>query len=170
MEEDTRGGWSSVSSAGVRRGGAKNRLKVGAEEELCMKWDQVPGTKTGALSDHSILKLLLRLYLSFSVLLSSSEAQQARLAQSVARETLNLKVVGSSPTSGFLFLHLKWHSLLFWSLRYPWLKFLLVRVGGGRYGTSVGRCPLAHMPAMPTTPATPAWWSFYANHRNFLFL
>jgi hypothetical protein len=28
------------------------------------------------------------------------QAQQARLAQSVARETLNLKVVGSSPTSG----------------------------------------------------------------------
>jgi hypothetical protein len=28
---------------------------------------------------------------------------QARLAQSVARETLNLKVVGSSPTSGFSF-------------------------------------------------------------------
>ena len=31
------------------------------------------------------------------------KVQQARLAQSVARETLNLKVVGSSPTSGFLF-------------------------------------------------------------------
>jgi hypothetical protein len=30
-------------------------------------------------------------------------SQQARLAQSVARETLNLKVVGSSPTSGFYF-------------------------------------------------------------------
>jgi hypothetical protein len=37
-----------------------------------------------------------------------NELQQARLAQSVARETLNLKVVGSSPTSGFLFLHSKW--------------------------------------------------------------
>ena len=34
---------------------------------------------------------------------SSIKQQQARLAQSVARETLNLKVVGSSPTSGFLF-------------------------------------------------------------------
>jgi hypothetical protein len=30
-----------------------------------------------------------------------NQQQQARLAQSVARETLNLKVVGSSPTSGF---------------------------------------------------------------------
>jgi hypothetical protein len=30
--------------------------------------------------------------------------QQARLAQSVARETLNLKVVGSSPTSGLQFI------------------------------------------------------------------
>ena len=34
---------------------------------------------------------------------STTIAQQARLAQSVARETLNLKVVGSSPTSGFSF-------------------------------------------------------------------
>jgi hypothetical protein len=30
----------------------------------------------------------------------STTAHSARLAQSVARETLNLKVVGSSPTSG----------------------------------------------------------------------
>ena len=30
----------------------------------------------------------------------SIKTEQARLAQSVARETLNLKVVGSSPTSG----------------------------------------------------------------------
>ena len=35
--------------------------------------------------------------------LFSIKKQQARLAQSVARETLNLKVVGSSPTSGFFF-------------------------------------------------------------------
>jgi hypothetical protein len=39
--------------------------------------------------------------------LPSKQQQQlllpARLAQSVARETLNLKVVGSSPTSGFSF-------------------------------------------------------------------
>jgi hypothetical protein len=34
----------------------------------------------------------------------AQQLQQARLAQSVARETLNLKVVGSSPTSGFSFL------------------------------------------------------------------
>jgi hypothetical protein len=33
----------------------------------------------------------------------AQQLQQARLAQSVARETLNLKVVGSSPTSGFSF-------------------------------------------------------------------
>ncbi len=33
----------------------------------------------------------------------SIQYQQARLAQSVARETLNLKVVGSSPTSGCYF-------------------------------------------------------------------
>ena len=32
-----------------------------------------------------------------------SHKKKARLAQSVARETLNLKVVGSSPTSGFPF-------------------------------------------------------------------
>ena len=35
--------------------------------------------------------------------LPSNQQQQARLAQSVARETLNLKVVGSSPTSGLPF-------------------------------------------------------------------
>jgi hypothetical protein len=35
---------------------------------------------------------------------STTTVQQARLAQSVARETLNLKVVGSSPTSGLSFL------------------------------------------------------------------
>ena len=35
--------------------------------------------------------------------LPSNQQQQARLAQSVARETLNLKVVGSSPTSGCSF-------------------------------------------------------------------
>jgi hypothetical protein len=37
---------------------------------------------------------------------SLTAVQQARLAQSVARETLNLKVVGSSPTSGFSFCYL----------------------------------------------------------------
>lgn len=35
----------------------------------------------------------------------------ARLAQSVARETLNLKVVGSSPTSGFVFLFSRYFDL-----------------------------------------------------------
>jgi hypothetical protein len=39
-------------------------------------------------------------FLSFQ---QAQQLQQARLAQSVARETLNLKVVGSSPTSGFSF-------------------------------------------------------------------
>jgi hypothetical protein len=40
-------------------------------------------------------------YLSHRLETSSNQQRQARLAQSVARETLNLKVVGSSPTSGF---------------------------------------------------------------------
>jgi hypothetical protein len=38
---------------------------------------------------------------ALQVLSFINQQQQARLAQSVARETLNLKVVGSSPTSGF---------------------------------------------------------------------
>ena len=44
--------------------------------------------------------------------------QQARLAQSVARETLNLKVVGSSPTSGCVILLQKLHRLEWWLSRY----------------------------------------------------
>jgi hypothetical protein len=51
---------------------------------------------------------------------SSNQQQQARLAQSVARETLNLKVVGSSPTSGF--------KQFFFAKGCPWA------VGGGGVG------------------------------------
>lgn len=40
--------------------------------------------------------------------------QQARLAQSVARETLNLKVVGSSPTSGCSFFAQKLRGSEWW--------------------------------------------------------
>ena len=80
-------------------------------------------------------------------LFSPIKVQQARLAQSVARETLNLKVVGSSPTSGFPFaLPLSPDQILSrstWLWRYSWLKFLLVRVGKGQFGTSAGRSPLA---------------------------
>ena len=60
--------------------------------------------------------------------------QQARLAQSVARETLNLKVVGSSPTSGCVFLQKKSCQSDWWWWRYCKLKFLL---GGRVKGASV---------------------------------
>jgi hypothetical protein len=43
--------------------------------------------------------------------------QKARLAQSVARETLNLKVEGSSPSSGYVFVQ-KLCRLDWWLLRY----------------------------------------------------
>ncbi|KAF2850322.1 hypothetical protein T440DRAFT_468654 [Plenodomus tracheiphilus IPT5] len=46
--------------------------------------------------------------------MSSSKHQQARLAQSVARETLNLKVVGSSPTSGSFFLSIQIPGATLW--------------------------------------------------------
>ena len=60
--------------------------------------------------------------------------QQARLAQSVARETLNLKVVGSSPTSGCSFLPKKVRRSDRWLSRYRsffpgWIGW--VECGGG---------------------------------------
>jgi hypothetical protein len=57
-----------------------------------------------ALSDikhHQISKLTINTNKCFIT--------SARLAQSVARETLNLKVVGSSPTSGFFLLFVLAH-------------------------------------------------------------
>jgi hypothetical protein len=51
-------------------------------------------------------------------LFSINNHDQAWLAQSVERETLNLKVVGSSPTSGFIcFFLLSCNPLCVWLVR-----------------------------------------------------
>ena len=69
-----------------------------------IKWDQ----HGLVLLNFNCNKLLFWYTLSFNVILT------ARIAQSVERETFNLKVVGSTPTSGafflFLFNVLTWQS------------------------------------------------------------
>jgi hypothetical protein len=61
---------------------------------------------------------------------------QARLAQSVARETLNLKVVGSSPTSGFSFCPC------------VFIEFMVVS-GGGRDANFCVACGAHHVLRLP---------------------
>ena len=73
--------------------------------------------------------------------------QQARLAQSVARETLNLKVEGSSPSLGFLFIQESWQSDR-WLWRCQIFCFAEVWVVKADARTSRA---LAHVTVMATT-------------------
>ncbi|KAK3314004.1 hypothetical protein B0H66DRAFT_567580 [Apodospora peruviana] len=68
-----------------------------------------------------------------------NKTQYARLAQSVERETLNLKVVGSTPTSGSIPVH--YRPSLFWTL--PCLVFLSFQAG------LVSVCVVVNTPGAP---------------------
>ncbi|KAL4964624.1 uncharacterized protein BDV14DRAFT_73834 [Aspergillus stella-maris] len=95
----------------------------------CEKFNRAPGLLTSVLSSSTFLAKINN-HLSAMVLCLSSVLQQlARLAQSVERETLNLKAAGSSPALGYLF---AFCIDSIWSLRcylVAFKNFFLVRPG-----------------------------------------